>query len=129
MIPDINSLILKLQRERYLLIYAVNILRTREKFLNPNWSKFGNYLTESTYVLFGNAILTKSLLVVHSPRIRVVIYDHLSGNNTNTTQYNWSRNLTRTIYVCLVMDNERFVVSFVIIPGFNSNKRNTKFYG
>ena len=44
---------------------AVSIMCTREKFLHPDWSKFDDCLTGSTYVPFGDAMLTQSLLVYH----------------------------------------------------------------
>ena len=49
-------------------------------------------------------MLTQSLLVDHSPHIRVVLGNHYGGNNTNPAQYDCSRNLPRTIYVCHIMD-------------------------
>ena len=61
--PDINYLLLKLQRERYLSIYAVNEILAREKFLHPDSSKFRDYLTGSTYVTFDDAMVKQSLLV------------------------------------------------------------------
>ena len=64
----------------------------REKFLHPYLSKFDYYLNGSTYVTFNYSMLTQSLLVYHSTRIIVVLYDHHSGKNTNPAQYYCSRN-------------------------------------
>ena len=36
MIPDIISLLSKLQRERYLSIYSVNTMRAQAKFIHPD---------------------------------------------------------------------------------------------
>ena len=83
-------------------------------------------LTGSTYVPLDDAMLTKSLLVDHSPRIRVVLYDYHSGNTTNPAQYAYSRSWPRNNYVCQMMDKERFGVSLFMIPGFNSNKSDTE---
>ena len=71
-------------------------------------------------------MLTQFLLLYHPPRIRVVLDDHNGGNNTNTAQYYCSRNWPGTIYVCQMMDKEIFGVPFVMIPGFNINKIDTK---
>ena len=53
--------------------------------------------------------------------------DNNIGNNDNPEQNGCSRNCTRTIYVCHIMDKERFGIPFVMIPGFNNNKRDTEF--
>ena len=67
-------------------------MRARAKFLHPDLSKFDDYLTRSNYVPFDDEILTQSILVDHSTHIRVVLDYHHSGNNTNTAQYDCSRN-------------------------------------
>ena len=66
--------------------------------------------------------MTQYPLVDHSPRIRVVLYNGHSGNNINPAQYDLSRNWPKDIYVCQMIDEEIFGLSFVMIPGFNSNK-------
>ena len=67
-------------------------MRSRETFLHPDLSKFENYLTGITYVPCYDAMFTNYLLLDHYPRIRVVLYNHHSGNNTNPAQYDCSRN-------------------------------------
>ena len=126
MIPDIGSLLLKLQRERYLSIDSVNEIRASAKFLHPDLSKFDDYLTGSIYVHFYDAMLKKSLLVDHSPPTIVVLYYFHSGKNNNPAQYDCSINWPRTIYVYHMMNNEIFGISFVMIPGFDRNKRDIK---
>ena len=101
-------------------------MSARANFLQLDLSKFGNYLTESTYVPFNNFTSTQSILVYHLPRIGVVLDDHDSGNNNNATQYDYSRNWSRTICVCQKMDKEIFGFSFVVITGFNSKKIDMK---
>ena len=123
MIPDINYLPLKLQIERYLSIDAVNDILARATFIHPDLSKSDDYLTAINYTPFENAILTQSLLVDHSPRIIVVLDDNHIGNSNNTEQYDYSTNWPGNIYVCQMMDKKIFGVSFVMLPGFNSNKR------
>ena len=90
--PDINYLLSKIQIERYLSIDVVNAMREREKFLHPDLSKFDDHLTGSTYLPFDGAMLTQSLLVYHSPLIRVVLEDNHNGNNTNPEKYDCGRN-------------------------------------
>ena len=90
--PDIDYLLLLLQRERYPSIDAVNAMHARENFLRTYSSKFDDYLTGSTYTPFYDAMQTQYLLVDNSPSIRVVLEDHCIGNNTNPAQYDCSRN-------------------------------------
>ena len=103
----------------------MNAMHAKAKYLHPDLSKFDDYLTESIYVIFDDSMLTWSLLVDHLAHIRVVLDHNHSGYNTNTAQYYCSRNWPGTIYVCQMMDKEIFGVPFVMIPGFNSNKRDT----
>ena len=56
--PDINYLILKLQRQRYPSIDGVNAIHTRSKFFHPDLSQFDKYLSGSTYVTFDDTMLT-----------------------------------------------------------------------
>ena len=73
----------------------MNKMRERANFLRPDLSKFDHYLSGSVYAPFDYFMLTQSILVYHSPHIRVVLNDHHSGNNTNPAQNDCSRNLTR----------------------------------
>ena len=54
--PDIDYLLLLLQRERYPSIDAVNEMHARENFLRTYSSKFDDYLTGSTYTPFYDAM-------------------------------------------------------------------------
>ena len=71
-------------------------------------------------------MLKQSLIIDHPPRLRVVLANHHSGNNNNPAQYDCSRNWPRTLYACHIIDREIFGVPFVMITGFNSNKRDKK---
>ena len=83
--PDINNLLLKLQIEIYLSIDSVNAMLARAKFLHLDLSEFDNYLNEVlTHLL--TTMLTRSLLVDHLSRIKVVLDYHHSNNNNNPTQ-------------------------------------------
>ena len=74
-------------------------MRARAKFLHPELSTFYYYLNEITYMPFDDAMLKKSLLVYHSPRIRVVLGNHHSANNTNPEHHGCIKNWPRTIFV------------------------------
>ena len=104
----------------------MNAMHAKAKYLHTDLSKFDDYLTESTYVIFDDSMLTWSLLVDHLAHIRVVLDHNHSGYNTNTAQYYCSRNWSRTIYVCQMTEKDNFGIKCVIVAGFNSNKRYTK---
>ena len=71
-------------------------------------------------------MLTQSILVYNSPHSRVVLEYHHSGNNTHSIQYYFIRNWPMNIYVCQIIYKERNGVPFVMITGFNINKRDKK---
>ena len=71
-------------------------------------------------------MLTQYLLVYHSPHIIVGLDYHHSGNNHNPAQYDCSINWPENIYVFQIMYKEISGVLFVMIPGFNINKRDTE---
>ena len=68
-------------------------------------------------------MLTQYLLVYHSPHIIVVLDYHHSDNNNNFAQYDCSINWPGNIYVFQIMYKEISGVPFVMVPGFNINKR------